>query len=283
MQAFSFIAMTQITQKIALIVEYDGSAFYGWQMQKKPAVATVQEAVEQALSKIANMPIQTFCAGRTDAGVHASAQVVHFSSPVVRAMRAWREGVNTHLPDSVVVRWAGEVDEDFHARFSAQMRTYRYVIFNQAVRSPILDKKVTVIRKPLDVDKMHQAAQYLLGEQDFSAYRAAGCQSRTPFRYMQAITVYRQGAFIVTELTANAFLLHMVRNIMGVLIAIGEGVHAPIWAKQVLESKDRNQADVTAKPYGLYLVGVEYPEHYALPSLAYGPWFLADNSTRQFS
>lgn len=268
-------------QTIALIVEYDGSAFHGWQIQKKPAVDTVQYQVEKALSKIAHQPIKVFCAGRTDAGVHASAQVIHFETSAQRDLRAWREGANTYLPDTVAIRWAGFVDGDFHARFSAQQRTYRYIILNQAIRSPTLSKKVTLVKKTLDVHAMQEAANYLLGELDFSAYRAAACQSNTPFRCMYSLTVYRYGDFVITELTANAFLLHMVRNIMGVLIAIGSGEKRPQWAKEVLESRDRCQAGLTAKPYGLYLVKVTYPEHYGLPDLKPGPVFLPawqDNS-----
>lgn len=261
-------------QKIALIVEYDGSAFFGWQLQKNPPVDTVQYRLENALSTVANQPIKTFCAGRTDTGVHASAQVVHFETTAQRTLRAWREGVNAHLPDAVVVRWAGVVAEDFHARFSAQQRSYRYIILNQAVRSPILHKKVTQVKAPLDIVAMQTAANHLLGELDFSAYRAAGCQSNSPFRCMHALRIYRQGDFVVAELTANAFLLHMVRNIMGVLIAIGSGEKPTIWAKEVLDSRDRCQAGLTAKPYGLYLVKVDYPQHYGLPNLLPGPVFL---------
>src|SRR5690554_98825 len=265
---------TASAQTIALVIEYDGSAFHGWQMQKKPAVDTVQYRVEKALSKVANQPIKVFCAGRTDTGVHASAQVIHFETTAQRGLRAWQDGVNSYLPDTVVVRWAGVVDEDFHARFSAQQRSYRYVILNQAVRSPTLSKKVTLVKKSLDVDAMQEAAYHLLGELDFSAYRAAGCQSNSSFRCMHSLRVYRQGNFVITELTANAFLLHMVRNIMGVLIAIGSGEKPAIWAKQVLDSRDRCQAGLTAKPYGLYLVKVDYPQHYGLPNFAPGPVFL---------
>lgn len=263
-----------MSQRIALIVEYDGSHYNGWQIQKKPAVPTVQEVLESALSKIAATPIQVFCAGRTDAGVHAAAQVVHFESSNIRPLRAWVQGVNTHLPASVVVHWAGEVTEDFHARFSATKRTYRYIILNREIRSPTLAGKVTLVKQPLDGQKMQQAGQYLLGELDFSAYRAAGCQSNTPFRFMESIQVTRQGDFVITELTANAFLLHMVRNIMGVLIPIGIGEKPVEWAQEVLLSKDRTQAGLTAKPDGLYMVKAHYPEQFGLPDLPLGPVFI---------
>lgn len=264
----------KMVQRIALIVEYDGSSFSGWQIQKKPAVPTVQEHLEQALSKIANQTISTICAGRTDAGVHACAQTVHFETSANRPLKAWIDGVNTYLPASIVVRWAGAVADDFHARFSAVKRTYRYVILNQALRSSVLANKVTWVRDTLNVELMHKAAQDLLGELDFSAYRASGCQSSTPFRFMESITVRRQGDFVVTELTANAFLLHMVRNIMGVLIEIGKQQKPVSWAKAVLETKDRTQAGLTAKPDGLYLVKAHYPDQYALPALPLGPVFL---------
>lgn len=260
--------------RIALIVEYDGHPYCGWQIQKKPAVPTVQEQLEKALSVVANHPVTTLCAGRTDTGVHGCGQVVHFDTNAVRHPRGWVQGVNTHLPDSIAVRWAGSMPVDFHARFSATRRTYRYVILNQPVRSPALDKKATLVTRPLDVAAMQQAADYLLGELDFSAFRGAGCQSNSPFRFMESIQVQRYGDLVVTELCANAFLLHMVRNIMGVLMAIGTGEREPVWAQQVLESRDRRQAGLTAKPHGLYLVNVSYPSHYALPSLPNGPAFL---------
>lgn len=260
--------------RIALLLEYDGSQYNGWQIQKKPAVPTVQEQLEKALSRIADHPVTVLCAGRTDAGVHACAQTVHFDTSAERPMKAWVAGVNTYLPSDIAVKAAAAVSENFHARFSAIKRTYRYVIFNQPVRSAVLADKVTWVKDELDAERMHMAAQDLLGELDFSAYRASGCQSNTPFRYMESITVERRGDFIITELSANAFLLHMVRNIMGVLIAIGKGEKPVAWAKQVLESKDRTQAGLTAKPDGLYLVKAHYPVEFQLPELPLGPAFL---------
>lgn len=262
--------------RIALLLEYDGANYNGWQIQKKPAVPTVQEHLERALSRIANHAVSVVCAGRTDAGVHACAQTIHFDASVIRPTKAWIEGVNTYLPKDIVVKAAAPVSAEFHARFSAIKRTYRYIIYNQAVRSAVLASKVTWVRDSLNADLMHEAAQALLGELDFSAYRASGCQSNTPFRFMESIHVYRRGDFVITELTANAFLLHMVRNIMGVLIAIGRGEQPVQWAKQVLDSKDRTQAGLTAKPDGLYLVKAHYPSEFNLPELPLGPSFLSN-------
>lgn len=260
--------------RIALAVEYDGSHYHGWQIQKKPAVPTVQEKLQAALSRVANHDVQVHCAGRTDAGVHASSQVVHFDTTSVRQAKAWVQGVNTHLPDDVAVLWAKAVPPEFHARFSAERRTYRYVVLNRPVRSPVLAGKVTPVRQALNVEAMQQAADYLLGERDFSAFRGAGCQSDTPFRFVEYIRISRQQDLLVTEICANAFLLHMVRNIMGVLLSIGRGEHVPLWAHEVLESRDRRCAGVTARPDGLYLVDVRYPAHFGLPALPPGPVFL---------
>lgn len=262
------------TQRIALLLEYDGSNYNGWQIQKKPAVPTVQQFVEQSLSRIANHVVSTLCAGRTDAGVHACAQTVHFDTSAQRPLKAWLDGVNSYLPKDIAVKAAAQVSDDFHARFSAIKRSYRYIIFNQPVRSAVLAGKATWVKQPLDADSMHQAAQALLGERDFSAYRASGCQSNTPYRFMESIQVYRRGHFVIADLTANAFLLHMVRNIMGVLIAIGKKEKPVEWAQQVLATRDRTQAGLTAKPDGLYLIKAHYPKHFGLPELALGPDFL---------
>ena len=262
------------SNKVALLIEYDGSAYHGWQIQKKPPVATVQGALEKALSYVANEPVKVHCAGRTDAGVHATAQLVHFECKAKRSEVSWVKGVNTNLPEGVVVRWARPVADDFHARFTATARTYRYVIANQSVRSAILSKKVTLVAEPLDVKKMHAAGQHLLGEHDFSAYRGASCQSNSPFRFIESLKVERQGQFIVMEICANAFLLHMVRNIMGVLIEVGLGNQAVGWSKQVLETRDRKQAAKTAPPHGLYLVEARYPDECGLQQQVLGPIFL---------
>ena len=262
------------SNKVALLIEYDGSAYHGWQIQKKPPVATVQGVLEKALSYVANEPVRVYCAGRTDAGVHATAQLVHFESGAKRSEVSWVKGVNTNLPNDVVVRWAKPVTDDFHARFTATARTYRYVIANQAVRTAVLSKKVTLIAESLDAQKMHQAGQSLLGENNFSAYRGASCQSNSPFRNIEYLKVERKGQFIVMEVCANAFLLHMVRNIMGVLIEIGLGNKPVEWSGEVLDSKDRAQGAKTAPPDGLYLIDARYPEQYELNLSPLGPIFL---------
>jgi tRNA pseudouridine38-40 synthase len=251
--------------RIALGVEYDGSAFHGFQAQLDPALPTVQETLEQALSQVADQPTRLVCAGRTDTGVHASGQVVHFDTTSVRQLKAWVLGANTALKRKIAVRWAHPVPDDFHARFSAYSRRYRYTICNDAVRPAMLTNFVTGHQVPLDADAMHRAGQYLLGERDFTAYRAQSCQSKSPMRCVTEVTVRRHGSLVVMDIEANAFLLHMVRNIMGVLLAIGEGRAPPEWAKTVLDGRDRTQAAKTAPPTGLSLIKVRYPERFGLP------------------
>lgn len=264
----------QATQRIALGIEYDGAAFHGWQRQGDPHLPTVQAALESALASIAAHPVSLICAGRTDTGVHASGQVVHFECQVDRGEKAWLRGTNSLLPPAVRVRWAKTVGADFHARFSAQSRRYRYVIYDSPVEPAILARQLTHTRLQLDIAAMHEAGQYLLGENDFSAFRAAGCQSRSPFRNVMHLRVTRHHRYIVLEIEANAFLQHMVRNIAGVLIEIGAGRQPPEWARQVLEGRDRKLAAVTASPFGLYLVAVRYPALFGLPQEELGPVFL---------
>ncbi len=263
-----------MSQRIALGVEYDGAAFHGWQRQASPQLLTVQGALERALSQVADHPVSTICAGRTDTGVHATGQVVHFDAQTLRPEKAWIRGGNSLLPPAARVLWARQVSDDFHARFSARSRRYRYVIRESEVEPAVMARQLTHVRERLDVESMDQAASHLLGERDFSAFRAAGCQSRTPWRNVMHLRVRRQGAFVVIEVQANAFLQHMVRNIAGVLLEIGSGRQPPQWAGQVLESRDRSAAAVTAKPYGLYLVEVDYPDHFGLPASPAGPAFL---------
>ncbi|MEX0740527.1 MAG: tRNA pseudouridine(38-40) synthase TruA [Pseudohongiella sp.] len=263
-----------VLTRIALGVEYNGAAFHGWQRQSTPAIATVQGTLEQALSRIADHPISVNCAGRTDAGVHGTGQVVHFETPVDRGEKAWIRGTNSHLPAQVRVQWAHVVSDDFHARHSALSRRYRYIIYTGAVQPTALIKQLTYVNVPLDVTRMHEAGQHLLGENDFSAFRAAGCQSRTPMRCINEIKVSRQNQFIVLEVEANAFLLHMVRNIAGALLEVGAGRRSPDWVGQVLATRDRSQNAITARPDGLYLVNVSYPARYGLPVLPPGPCFL---------
>ncbi|MCF1428894.1 MAG: tRNA pseudouridine(38-40) synthase TruA [Shewanella sp.] len=260
--------------RIALGVEYDGSGFYGWQRQQQ--VDSVQAQLERALSIVANEPIELQCAGRTDAGVHATGQVVHFDTQAVRKEGAWTLGVNAHLPDGIAVRWANPVDDEFHARFSAIARRYRYIIYNHNFRPGIHRHGVSHYHGEIDEKRMHMAAQALLGEQDFTSFRAVQCQSRTPFRNVHRVSVIRQGMYIIVDITANAFLHHMVRNIVGALLEIGLGNQPLDWMRTLLDLKDRTLAAATAKPHGLYLVDVSYPERFALPKLAMGPLFLPD-------
>lgn len=263
--------------RIALGVEYQGSRYKGWQRQQD--VDSVQEQLEKALSKVAAQPIEVFCAGRTDAGVHATGQVVHFEyeSDKARKMAAWTMGVNTSLPDDIAVRWALPVTDQFHARFSATSRRYRYVILNQALRPGILRHGVTHHHYPLNEELMAQAAQCLLGEQDFTSFRAAQCQSNSPFRNVHHVMVKRFGDYVVVDIQANAFVHHMVRNIVGSLMVIGQGEQPVEWMAQVLAAKDRTLAAATAKPHGLYLVAAHYPQEFNLPQGAMGPLFLPES------
>ncbi|MGC6388994.1 tRNA pseudouridine(38-40) synthase TruA [Ewingella sp. S1.OA.A_B6] len=260
--------------RIALGIEYDGSAYFGWQRQ--PDAISVQACLEKALSRVADVPITVLCAGRTDTGVSATGQVVHFDTPVLRKDAAWTMGVNTHLPKNISVRWMSEVAEDFHARFSATARRYRYLIYNNRFRSAILQTGITHVHLPLDVEKMQRAGQALLGENDFTSFRASQCQSRTPWRYMLHLNVSRHGNYVMVDVKANAFLHHMVRNIVGSLIEVGCGAQPESWIAELLAAKDRNLAAATAKAEGLYLVSVDYPDKFGLPKLNMGPLFLAD-------
>ncbi len=260
--------------RLALGIEYDGAQYFGWQRQKE--VNTVQEELEKALAKIANHPVNVFCAGRTDAGVHGTGQVVHFDTESIRNDRGWTMGVNANLPDSIAVTWVKQVPDDFHARFSATARRYRYIITNSSLRPAILNAGLSHYYSPLDVDKMHLAAQSLLGENDFSSFRAAQCQSNSPNRFVHFVNVHRFNQFVVIDIKANAFVHHMVRNIAGSLIAVGKGEKPVEWIKQVLEQKDRTMAAETAKPNGLYLIEVDYPESFNLPKHNPGPLFIPD-------
>lgn len=250
--------------RIALGLEYNGSPFKGWQRQKNGI--SVQQVVEEALSAVADHNIQTVCAGRTDTAVHASYQVIHFDTHKERSERAWVLGVNRNMPDSVSVLWAKQVGESFHARFGAQARSYRYIIFNRTIRSALLGPNVTWWRRSLDAEKMQQASAALVGRHDFSAYRALHCQSKSPVRIVHHISIQRKDDYLYLDIRASGFLYHMVRNITGVLMAIGQGDRDITWAGDVLKKKDRAQGGVTAPPYGLYLCSVEYPDEYALPA-----------------
>lgn len=260
--------------RIALGVEYDGGYFHGWQHQ--PELRTVQNELETALSRIADHKIRVQCAGRTDTGVHASGQVVHFDTEHNRNVRAWTFGVNSYLPKDISVRWMRYVDDDFHARYSAESRQYRYIIFNNPNRPSLFQSNVTWQYRHLDHELMNQSAQNLIGEHDFTSFRAIGCQSKTPVRVLSHIDVKRRGDLIIIDVIANAFLHHMVRNITGVLISVGLGKQDVDWTKELLLAKDRCLGAETAPPNGLYLTKVTYPKAFSLPNHQVGPLFLRE-------
>jgi len=259
-------------KRVTLGVRYDGSAYRGWQTQDN--VPSVQERLERALSRVANHTVNLVCAGRTDAGVHATGQVVHFDTEADRSDYSWVFGANSNLPNDISIIWGKEVPMEFHARFSAQGRRYRYVLLNQDVRPGILRHSVGWFYKTLDVERMQEAANYLVGEHDFSAYRGSGCEAKTTVRTMYSLDITRRGRMVIIEAHGNAFLMHMVRNITGVLIEVGVGRQEPIWAKEVLDSRDRREGGRTISPRGLYLVGVDYSTEYELPKMPLGPFFL---------
>ncbi|MCK7544687.1 tRNA pseudouridine(38-40) synthase TruA [Marinobacter bryozoorum] len=259
--------------RVALVIEYDGAAYHGWQLQKS-GVPSVEAELARAVSKVANEPVDLVCAGRTDAGVHGSYQVVHFDTRAVRDRRSWVMGINTALPSSIAAHWAGNAPEPFHARFSAVYRRYRYVIFNGPVRPALLAPQVSWTFRPLDEGAMQEAARHLEGEHDFSAFRAAGCQSRSPWRFVEFVRVRRRGNYVVIDVQANAFLHHMVRNFAGALMAVGQGKYPPEWVAEVLAGQDRRKAGVTAPSAGLYLVDVGYPESFGIPGASCGPSFV---------
>jgi tRNA pseudouridine38-40 synthase len=250
--------------RLALGIEYDGSRFLGWQTQ--PGGGTVQDVLQTALAAIAGDELRVTCAGRTDRGVHACEQVVHFDPPVARPLGAWVRGVNAMLPESVAVLWARPVDAAFHARFSAVARSYRYVLLNRGVRPALAARHAGWFHRTLDVQAMRGAAEFLVGEHDFSAFRSAECQAKTPVRNVSRLEIARDGDRIDFSITANAFLHHMVRNIVGTLVYVGMGKHPPVWAREVLSSRERARAAPTFGPEGLYLEAVDYAAHWGLPT-----------------
>lgn len=249
--------------RIAVGLEYQGSCYVGWQAQ--PAHASVQSLAEAALSQVAAETVSLVCAGRTDAGVHARGQVAHFDTRAERPLRAWVLGANARLPRDISVSWARTVPAHFHARHSAEARTYRYLILNRQARSALAVRRATWVHRPLDERAMAQAAALLTGEHDFSAFRAAECQAKSPIRRLERLAVWRQEDWLAIEATANAFLHHMVRNIAGLLIVIGKGEARPEWAAEVLAGKDRRRSAPTAPADGLYLWAVRYAEGFMLP------------------
>jgi tRNA pseudouridine38-40 synthase len=242
--------------RVALVIEYDGSGFFGWQSQ--PSGKTVQDSVEAALSVIAAAPTRVVCAGRTDTGVHALAQVAHFDTDVARPLSAWVRGVNAHLPDAIAVTRAQVVAAEFHARFSATGRHYRYLLLNRPQRPGLLQAKVGWYHRPLGLAAMQAAAQEIIGENDFTAFRSAECQAKSPVRTLYKLAIQREGDMLIVDLHANAFLHHMVRNLVGSLVAIGSGKQQPSWLRQLLDGRDRSAAAPTFSPAGLYLTGVDY-------------------------
>jgi tRNA pseudouridine38-40 synthase len=252
--------------RIAAVLEYDGSAFSGWQLQSRGP--TVQRCVEAALSKVADEPIRVTVAGRTDAGVHAAAQVIHFDTQAERSGYSWVHGANRHLPSGVALLWAQSIGEEFHARFSATGRHYDYVVLNRPVRPAIVANRVTHEYRTIDVARMKDAASLLIGRHDFTSFRAANCQAKNPVRELRALEISRAGEIVRIHVYANAFLQHMVRNIAGVLLEIGAGERESRWAGEVLEARDRTLGGVTAGPDGLYLTAIEYPNHFEIPRLS---------------
>lgn len=253
------------TQRFALAVEYQGQSFYGWQAQPS-AMRTVQTVLEQAIAQVANHPVRLHCAGRTDAGVHACRQVVHFDTFSHRPLHGWLMGINSALPSDVSVAWIHPTDWYFHARFSALQRSYRYLVLNQSTSPGLFAPHLTWVHRPLRVEWMQEAADLLLGEHDFSAFRAADCQAHSPVKRVLQLQFVQQGALIALDARANSFLYHMVRNLMGSLLRVGTGDRPVSWIAELLAAKDRARAGSTALANGLYFTGVHYDAKHGLPS-----------------
>ncbi|WP_035054126.1 tRNA pseudouridine(38-40) synthase TruA [Andreprevotia chitinilytica] len=253
-----------MTTRYVLALEYDGRAFSGWQIQ--PQVTTVQAELERALMQMAGHPVRAHAAGRTDAGVHASRQIVHFDTDAKRPITAWVRGVNSFLPQGVAVLWAKEVPDHFHSRFVATARHYRYLLLNHPVRPALWAGRVGWMHQPLDLDALRAAASLLLGEHDFSSFRAAECQAKTPVKTLTRLEMHAEGTLLYFDFSANAFLHHMVRNIMGALLHVAKGNRPPEWIAELLAAQDRSIAPPTFMPDGLYLAGVSYPPEYGLPT-----------------
>ena len=255
--------------RIALGLEYDGAAFCGWQTQ--PGGCGVQDHLQVALSKFADSPVEVTAAGRTDTGVHAAAQVVHFDTEAVREPISWVRGTNAHLPDAARVHWASEVPDEFHARYSARARTYRYLLVNAPVAPALLRARAGWYHRPLDVARMAEAARVLVGDHDFSAFRDAQCQAKSPLRSLARADVARVGGLVVFTFRANAFLHHMVRNLVGSLVYVGAGKHEPAWIGELLAARDRRRAAPTFAPDGLYLAAITYDPAFSLPAFPAHP------------
>ena len=251
--------------RVALGLAYDGAGWHGWQTQ--PGGRTVQDTVERALQSFLNEPVNTICAGRTDTGVHALEQVLHLDTTVQRRAESWVRGVNAFLPPSIRIQWACEVADDFHARYSAMARSYFYVLRSSRVATPILHGKVGWTHRPLDLKAMQAAAKEVLGEHDFSAFRSSECQAASPVRSMHSLEVMQAGDFYLFHFRANAFLHHMVRNLMGALVEVGQGKREAQWMAELLQHRDRRLASATFPAAGLYLAKAEYPPSFGLPSM----------------
>jgi len=250
--------------RVALGVSYDGAQFCGWQSQ--PSACGVQDALETAIAAVAQHTVRIHAAGRTDTGVHALSQVVHFETHAERPLSAWVRGVNAHLPDTVRVTWAHPVPDEFHARFSAFSRSYQYLLYNAPVASALMADKAGWFHLPLDFTAMQEAAAYLLGEHDFSAFRASECQAKSPVRTITQAEIQICGRYFVFSFSANAFLQHQVRNMIGALIYVGKGAHPSAYIKELLQQRDRTLSPPTFSPYGLYLTGVGYDSKWGLPA-----------------
>ncbi len=264
--------------RFALAVEYCGEQYHGWQrLTGSKNLPSIQAALEHALSRVANEPIKVVCAGRTDAGVHATNQIVHFDTEANRQPKSWMMGGNTHLPADIRIKWAQPVDQHFHARFSARARTYRYLIANTLAPPAIASKQCLWVRKPLDVMAMQTAANYCLGEHNFNSVRSSICQAKNPVRTLHRFTITPINGWLVVEICGNAFLHHMVRNLMGLLLPVGMGEQKPEWVRDVLALRDRKQAGKTEAASALYLVKVDYDKDYGFPTMAKGPFMLPDS------
>lgn len=272
-QFYRFDETTPLTGRLAMSVEYDGTLYCGFQRLKH--AASVQGSLEAALAKVAGAPVRIHASGRTDSGVHATRQIIHFDPPEARSEKAWIFGANANLPRDIAVRWVKPVADDFHSRFSALGRRYRYLLLNQLSRPVMERNNVTWCRDPLDAGAMHRAAQALVGENDFSSFRAAGCQSKTPWRHLHFIEVKRHGPLVVVDVQGNAFLHHMIRNIVGALVSVGRGEQDETYIARLLALKNRQKGDVTAPACGLHFVDSLYDERFDLPRESLGPNLLA--------
>ena len=257
--------------RIAIGIEYDGRPFCGWQSQRSHC--GIQDALETAIGAVAGERITLNAAGRTDHGVHATNQVAHFETGAQRPLSAWVRGVNAKLSEGIAIRWACDVPDEFHARFSARRRTYHYLLLNRSERPALFAGRVGWCHRPLDLDAMRRGAQALIGEHDFSSFRSAECQAKSPVKAMDRIGIEQDGALFLFVFTADAFLHHMVRNIVGALVMVGQGRHSPEWIGELLAMRDRTHAAATFMPDGLYLTGIEYDPRFGLPSTeSLHPW-----------